>query len=205
MATDLKTHIANFKQWMTTDKDRATKWQKERDERLAWYRKHAAKDGIAKLSRDEFSTLIKELWATNIWQNKDYKVEQLIKDNSLEKLRLCLDTLLHGNDPIEKRWDEFRVSVKGLGPSSISEILTFSDPQRYALLNLKPYEVLPRIGLPIKPVKDGESYKKAVEEIGKVKGELKRNGVTNSDFILTDFFIAYLFIEVFKLEGKRKT
>jgi len=49
---------------------------------------------MGKLSSEEFATFIKDLWATNIWKNKDYKVEQLIKDNGLEKLRLSLDVLL---------------------------------------------------------------------------------------------------------------
>jgi hypothetical protein len=36
-------------------------------------------------SADDFASLIKNLWAVNMRQKKDYKVDQLIKDNSLEK------------------------------------------------------------------------------------------------------------------------
>lgn len=204
MSTDLQTHIVNFEKWLATDTADAAKWKKERTERLEWYRVRLSKDAIGKLSSEDFATFIKDLWATNIWKNKDYKVEQLIKDNGLEKLRLNLDVLMHGNDPIEKRWDEFRASIKGLGPSSISEILAFSDPQQYALVNLKPYEVLPRLGMSINAVTDGKSYKKAVNEISKVKLELEANGVKDADFILADFFTAYLFCQVFHLERKRK-
>jgi hypothetical protein len=204
MPTDLTTHIANFKKWLANDTETAPGWQKGLAERLAWYGMHLSKEAIGKLSPVEFATLIKDLWATNIWKNKDYKVEQLIKDNGLEKLRLNLDVLLYGNDPLDKRWDKFRTSIKGLGPSSISEILTFSDPHQYALVNLKPYEVLPRLGMSISPVGDGKSYTKAVEEIGKVKLQLSQNDVNDADFILTDFFIAYLFSQVFHLERKRK-
>jgi len=204
MPTDLKAHIADFQKWSATNTGEAPIWQKEREERLSWYRTHLGQDTIGKLSLEEFATLIKNLWATNIWKNKDYKVAQLIKDNSLEKLRLKLNVLLHGSDPLEKRWDEFRGSIKGLGPSSISEILTFSDPQQHALANLKPYEVLPRLGMSINPVGDGKSYAKAVEKIGKVKLELTNNGMKDVDFIVTDFFVAYLFYQVFNLERKRK-
>ena len=45
----------------------------------------------------------------------------------------------------------------------LSEILTFFDPQRYALINLKPYRVLPLIGFTINSVADGKSYRKAVD------------------------------------------
>lgn len=97
-----------------------------------------------------------------------------------------------------------KASIEGLGPSSIREVLTFSDPHVYALVNKKPYEVLPRIGLSIRPVGDGKSNRNAVGEIRKVKEELEKHGVKDADFIVTDFFIAYLFYQVFDLQYKRK-
>lgn len=205
MPDDLKSQIGNFKKWLETNTGDAANWQKERTERLAWYSQNLAPEKLARISRNDFSTLIKKLWAVNIWHNKDYKVEKLIEDNGLDKIRVALHDLLYGTAPVESRWDTFRTTIKGLGPSSLSEILTFFDPQQYALVNLKPYEVLPRIGYQIDPVKDGKSYKKAIEELSKLKALLSRNGVADADFILTDFFIAYLFYEVFDLQGKRKT
>lgn len=204
MPTDLKAHITNFKTWLRTNTGDAADWQKEREERLDWYRKHLSEEKLANLSRENFATLIKALWATNIWKNKDYKVDQLLKDNGLEKIRASPDTLLHGKDPVVTRWDEFKSSIKGLGPSSISEVLTFSDPYTFALVNKKPYKVLPRLGLPLKPVADGKSYETAVEQIGKVKEALRKHGLKEADFILTDFFIAYLFYEVFDMQYARK-
>jgi hypothetical protein len=202
MADDLKTHIANFRHWLKTDTDKAPRWEEERRERLAWYHTHLGKDHISKITQGEFAFLIKSLWASNIFKNKDYKVGRLIQDNGLDKLRASLEELLYGEDSIEKRWDSFRSSIKGLGPSSLSEILTFHNPQEHALVNLKPYKVLPRLGLTIDSVSDGRSYCRAVEDIGRIKKELEGNGVPDVDFILTDFFIAYLFLEVFDLAGK---
>ena len=167
ISTDLKSHVAGFKTWFSTDTETAPEWQQGLKERRAWYREHLSKDKIAKLSAEEFATLVKNLWATNIWSNKDYKVAKLIEDNGLDKLRGSLEDLLHGDDPLEKRWDGFRKSIKGFGPSSLSEILAFFDPQKYALVNLKPYRVFPLLGLTIDPVNDGKSYRKAVEEIGR--------------------------------------
>jgi hypothetical protein len=204
MPTDLKAHIVNFQHWLKTDTGDAATWQMEREERLAWYRSRLTKDGIERLNREDFATLVKSLWAVNIWHNKDYKVGKLIEDNGLEKLRASLGELFYGDSPIDRRWDAFRTSIKGFGPSSLSEILTFHDPQEYALVNLKPYRVLPLLGFSINPVSDGKSYKKAVEEIGKVKHLLEVNGLSEVDFILTDFFIAYLFYHVFDLQFKRE-
>ena len=127
MPTNLGIHIPAFKDWLKTSTGKAPAWRKEREKRLAWYQKHLSEAEIT-LTRDDFATLVKSLWAVNIWQNKDYKVNQLIEDNGLETLRVSLGKLLHGSASIDERWDEFRASVKGFGPSSLSEILTFFKP-----------------------------------------------------------------------------
>lgn len=122
----------------------------------------------------------------------------------LERAGFDVTAAPDGAEALEKRWDAFRATVKGFGPSSLSEILTFHDAQTYAVVNLKPYRVLPLLGFSISPVKDGKSYQKAVEEIGKVKSLLQENGLKDADFIVTDFFIAYLFYHVFDLQFKRE-
>jgi hypothetical protein len=53
-------------------------------------------------------------------------------------------------------------------------------------------------------VNDGKSYRRATEELAKVKQMLQQNGLAEADFILTDFFIAFLFYHVFDLQFKRE-
>ncbi|MBI4168097.1 MAG: hypothetical protein HY515_04010 [Candidatus Aenigmarchaeota archaeon] len=202
--SNINTHIDSFQAWLQTDEKDAPTWQKEHKDRLEWYKRHLTREGIRGLTQEAFGSMIKRLWAVNIWHNKDYKVGRLIKDNGFEKLKVSIEQLFYDNESIDKRWDKFRVQVKGFGPSSLSEILTFFDPQQYALANLKPYRVLPLLGFPIEAVSDGASYKKAIEQIGKVKQLLLENGLQDADFIITDFFIAYLFYYVFDLSYARK-
>lgn len=203
-AFDLKAKIATFKKWLSDPVGQGPAWQKEREDRLGWYREHLAAHKIGSLSQADVSTLVKEFWASNIFQNKDYKVGKVIQENGLDKIRTALTDLLYDDNSVAARWDGFRRRIKGLGPSSISEILTFFDPQSYALVNLKPYEVLPRIGLAIDPVSDGKGYASAVGSLEKVKALLIQNGIPEADFVITDFFIAYLFYEVFDLQGKHR-
>lgn len=203
METKIKEYIEEFKSWLKSKEREPEKWQEGREERLKWYSQKLSYQKIDDLTVSDFSKLIKDLWASNVWRNKDYKVKSLIKDNGFEKIKRELKNLLYGKEPIEKRWDNFRASIKGLGPSSISEILTFFNPQEFALINQKPYKVLPLLGMEIPVVKDGKSYKKAIESLGKIKNLLLESGIKNADFIITDFFIAYLFYDVFKLPYKR--
>lgn len=200
---NIKNYIEQFKNWLNTD-EKAKDWEKERQERTRFFKEKLNLQVIDNLSAEDFSEMIKSLWASNVWRNKDYKVKYLIENNGLEKIRRELKELLHGKDPIENRWDKFRNSVKGLGPSSTSEILTFFDPQNYGLINQKIYKVLPRLEIPIKLVKEGKSYQEALEKLKIIKNELEKNGIKNVDFVITDFFIAFLFYKIFDLYYERK-
>jgi len=195
--TDIQEHVKAFKRWLGSNSEQAQRWQTERKERLAWYRKHLGKSQILKLDQGDFTKLVKDLWAVDFWKNKDYKVTQLLDGNGLDRIRRSLADLLYGPEEIDKRWDAFRASIKGFGPSSVSEILVFHDPRRYALINLKPYKVLPKLGLPIQQVHNGASYKRAIGQIARVRDLLRENGIRNADFLLTDLFILYLFDQVF--------
>jgi len=201
---EFKNYITQFKNWLKEDGERAREWKEGRKNREIWYKEKFNYNQIDNLTADDFSKLIKDLWASSIWSNKDYKVQYLIKNNGFKKIKKELREFLYSRDPIENRWDDFKKSIKGLGPSSISEILTFFDPQKYALINVKIYKVLPKLGIPIKVVKDGKSYKEAIETLQIIKNALTENGVKDVDFIITDFFIAYLFYEVFDLAYERQ-
>jgi len=189
---ELSNYVRDFKNWLASESQEARDWQAERQQRLAWFRTHLNKNQILRLDALRFAQLVKDLWAVNVWKNKDYKVAQLLKDNGLDRIRRSLAELLYGPGEIEERWDAFRSSIKGFGPSSISEILVFHDPERYALINSPLYMVLPKFQLPLPRVNTGSSYKRALKQISKVRDVLLDNGVSQADFLMTDFFIYYL-------------
>jgi len=200
----IKQYIIKFKEWFYQKRGNSEEWEKSRQERHKWYQEKLSLETIDNLTEEDFSKLIKDLWASNIFKNKDYKVQYLIQNNGFDKIKKKLKELLYGDASIGKRWDDFKVSIKGLGPSSISEILSFFNPQEYALINLKIYKVLPRLDIPINGVKSGRDYEEAIQKLEIIRTALKENGFEDADFIMTDFFIAYLFYEVFKLERERK-
>ena len=59
-----------------------------------------------------------------MWGNKRFVVDKLIADNGFEALKKHLAELLYGSPSFEKRWNTFLKEVKGMGPSTISELLT---------------------------------------------------------------------------------
>lgn len=203
---DISSYVPGFIKWLKSDKsdspDWMLGWEEERDKRRSWYKENLGPDNILNLNEESFSKLIKDLWATLIWSNKDYKVKKLIEDNSLPKIKEHLNLLLYGTEPLDKRWDYFRKSIKGFGPSSMSEILAFSNSNKYGIVNLKPLSLLPVLGVisenEIQKYTynslDGKKYADLLEILSKVRELLQNYGLPNADFIDTDFFIAYLFL-----------
>jgi len=189
------------------DKDLA-----ERRLRVALFKsKMGSPEKIENITEKDFHELIEMLWALQMWGNKSYKVNMLIKDNGLDKLKAAFINLLHSEQPIAKRWDDFRESIKGFGPSSLSEILTLVFPDRYGIMNTRSLTILSYFGyLTEKETKNisygyktGKDYERFLEALEKVREELKNNGFPEANLLDVDYFIWYLFKDVFELRFKR--
>jgi len=208
MAT-IKDYIKQYLKWRDEQEEKELA---EREERVNWYKeKMGNPEKIKNFTEKDLHELIEKLWALEFWRNKAYKVNRLIKDNGLDRLKTAFVSLLYSEEPIAKKWDDFRKSIKGLGPSSLSEILTLVFPDRYGIMNMKPLTVLPYLGfLTEKETKNisygytsGRDYERFMQALQKVREELRNNGLPEADFIDVDFFVWYLFEHVFELKFKR--
>lgn len=203
---NIKKHIEGFRVFAGSSK--GMEWEQDRKNRTELIQKLLTKKNVLNLSRESFSELIKTLWATDIWSNKDYFVTKLLKDNTLQKLRKELRELIHGTDQLEKRFDRFKGSIKGLGPSSITEILLFASPGKYCIWNNKPKNILPFLKIELLPDRvykrqiDGSDYVKCISVLSLVRDELIESGFENADFIDVDFFLAYIFYEIYDKQPK---
>jgi len=202
-------YISQYLKWREEQKDKELA---EREERVNWYKeKMSSSEKINKLTERDLHDLIEKLWALDFWKNKEYKVNKLIKDNGLEKIKTAFIHLLYSDQPIASRWDNFRKSIKGFGPSSLSEILTLVFPDQCGIMNMKPLTILPYLGfLTEKEAKkisygytSGHDYERFMHALQEVRKELRNNGLPEADFIDVDFFIWYLFEHVFALSFKR--
>lgn len=197
----IKEYTLGFKQFLKSKT--GMDWGKEREERGSLFKKILGLENIDNLSEDQFRLVMKSLWATGFWTNKDYPINKILEDNGISKIRQELKKLLYDSDSIGKRFDVFRSNVKGVGPSSITEILVFMCPEKCCLWNEKPKNVLPFLGmenyLPSRVYRysiNGSDYEKCIDVLGLIRDEMSLNGIENPDFIDVDFFLAYLFYEV---------
>jgi len=183
-------------------------WLQERAKQKAFVQSLLSGDKIGFLTEPQLKEIIKRLWATLFWGNKDYKATNVLERNTtvnktgLETIRNELAELLYGTGEFTKRYDAFRKRVKGLGTSSVTEILHFAAPTKFCLWNDKPQTVLPRLGLtdllPKRVFKNpnamtGADYAECCAVVGLLRDEMIANGISPADFTDADCFLWYLF------------
>lgn len=164
----------------------------ERKERRSFYQSFT-KDKILKMSEDDFFEYISKLWSMVIWGNKKYVVDKLIGDNGFDMLKKQLVDLLYGPDKIELRWDSFLKSVKGLGPATISELLTYINPEEYAIFNKTTIICFSYLDIPNMPKYNyqytGKKYVEICDITKEISVLLKESGAEDYDFLAVDYFM----------------
>lgn len=164
----------------------------ERKERKDYYQSFT-KDKLIAMTEDEFLEYISKLWSMLIWGNKKYVVDKLIADNDFASLKKQLAELLYGTSPIEKRWDTFLKSIKGMGPATISELLTYANPQEYVIFNKTTILCYGYLDIPDMPKYNyqytGKKYAEVCAIAKKIAAELKKAGADDYDLLAVDYFM----------------
>lgn len=164
----------------------------ERKERREYYQSFT-KDKLIAMNEDAFLEYISKLWSMLIWGNKKYVVDKLIADNGFVTLKEQLAELLYGTSPIELRWDGFLKSIKGMGPATISELLTYANPQEYAIFNkttILCYGYLDISGMPKYNYQyTGKKYMEVCAVAKEISKGLKEAGSDDYDLLAVDYFM----------------
>lgn len=153
-----------------------------------------SEDKISNFSEEDFYNLMAPLWSMGMWGNKHYKIDQIIENNGMTLIRKELKELLHGKETIEKRWDNFRDRIKGIGPAAMSEILNKFAPNEYILWNSKAqagFNLLEIENVPkSSSLIDGKKYKYLCQKGQELVKLANGMGVDEVNDLLTlDYFI----------------
>lgn len=145
------------------------------------------------MTEENFFEYISKLWSMLIWGNKKYVVDKLLANNDFNLLKKQLAELLYGTVPIEKRWDTFLKSVKGMGPATISELLTYTNPQEYVIFNKTTILCFGYLDIPDMPKYNyqytGKKYMEVCTIAKEIAQELKKSGAENYDLLAVDYFL----------------
>lgn len=166
-------------------------WAERRERKL--YYQSFTKDKLLSMTEDEFLEYVSKLWSMLIWGNKKYVVDKLIADNGFLALKKQLAELLYGTSPVDKRWDLFLKSVKGMGPATISELLTYANPQEYVIFNkttILCFGYLDILDMPKYNYQyTGKKYVEVCTIAKEIAQELKKSGAENYDLLAVDYFL----------------
>ena len=176
----------------------------ERKERKTYYQSFT-KDKLLAMTEEDFFEYISRLWSMLIWGNKKYVVDKLIADNGFDALKKQLAELLYGTAPIEKRWNSFLKSVKGLGPATISELLTYANPDEYVIFNKTTILCFTYLDIPDMPKYNyqytGKKYTEVCAIAKEISAALKTAGAEDYDLLAVDYF---LWDEILSLAEKKE-
>jgi len=171
-----------------------------------YFQERLSRKSLQEMDELKFTEVYKGLWASNIWGNKDWYVEnRLLKPNKdLGYIKDNLAKLFYDNNIVlAQRYNEFKKHIKGLGSSALTELLHFVFPNKHCLWNDKPKTVLPFLQLDSLlsekvfkyQITDGEEYTACNEVMGLLKDELVKAGLKDADFIDLDCYIWFIFIK----------
>jgi len=184
----LTKHLDYYKQWFKANNIQAKEKQKER-ERLASKIQNYTRERILNMSTEEFFEYIAPLWAMAMWGNKHYQVDNIIEANGMPLLREQFSNLIFGQSSFEKRWDEFRSKIKGVGPAIMSELLCKTYPDKYLLWNQKTYNGFAVLQIPDLPRYEAKLNGKTYEALSAKGREIvafaKENGYSEVFDMLT--------------------
>lgn len=188
----LARHIEVYKLNIEKDMLKYQEDKQERDQMVQYYTHY----NIAKMQamkEDDIYEYISKLWAMLIWGNKHYVVDKIIDDNGLQNFKDQLIDLVWGKNAIEKRWNDFRKNIKGMGPAMISEILCKSHPSEFMIWNRRAFvgmnhleiEGLPRYDYQI----TGKVYKSLCEKAKEIAQKMKEYDLDDRSLLAVDYFI----------------
>lgn len=190
-------YIPRFKEWLTSKE--CKEFIDERDSRIKRFRELLSPAKIDRLEEYEMKEILTSLWACHTWSNKDkfFQIFLDANDNDIDKIRINLKELIHGNRPLRERYDNFRTNVKRVGSAIITEILAFYDPSRYGLWNDKVRKAAKLLNLSNelysnKQQIDGEEYEHVVDELKQIKDKFEDKGLGSSYLDVDLFFMYYL-------------
>ena len=188
----LRKHISDYLAKEKADPVKFETELKDRAARSAYYQFWTA-EKLKQMNADELFEYLSKLWALQIWGNKHYAVNKLIEDNTLAGLLQSLSDLIWGTSSLQQRWDDFRKSVKGVGPAMMSELLCHVHPSECMLWNRRAYVAFNYLGVPNLPRYDyqftGAKYVELCELVTEIAQEMESMGHANVDLLAVDYFI----------------
>lgn len=126
---EIKKWAAHYKKWNTTERDgNEIEWRMNYSRTL---KKSLSPQKVMRLTNDDLEKAFCCLNSLNAYPINRTKI---LNNNSVPEIREALNQLVNSNGQLAARMD-FCNNIKHLGTSSMNEILGFTSPDKYPLIN----------------------------------------------------------------------
>jgi len=191
----IRGYLPGFYEFLKTE--RGKKWVEDRFDKLEEFSKLLAKEALKEFTEADFMKIMSRLWANELWTNKQYPAERVLSSVKIEELRSRLSNPLWADKPLSQRYDEFRRTIRGMGPAQITEILSFVNPAECGIWNRRSREALKILGLEnVIPVKKydilGHEYERFNMVLKEIAVLLKSKEIPNPNLLDVDLFLYYV-------------
>ena len=186
----IREHAKAFRAYQETSEGRAL--SQERREHTEFFHSLDRQD-LERMDEALLREIFGRLWASGFWGNKEYPVQRILA-NGLGNLQRAFVRLFDDRTPVSQRYDRFLKAIKGLGPASVTEMLSYRSPQSCGIWNDPARKSLDLLGfgevLPLGKYRLSPSDLDRVNMILDAVGdELRQAGLELTDLHGVDFFL----------------
>src|SRR5208337_1232837 len=158
------------------------------------YFQHEFPRRLPGLTQSDLLDMYSRLWASHMFTNKLYRVQQITAANGLDELKSRLTELWNTSEPVGQRYDVFSKSISHLGPAAVTEILCYIEPSDCGIWNKQARAALGILGLDnfISPTKyriTGREYEIFNRLLASLATEVEKVGLKDVDLLMVDFFL----------------
>ncbi|MEM3537010.1 MAG: hypothetical protein QXG30_00855 [Candidatus Korarchaeum sp.] len=193
VASEIKGHLQAYRRFIESDEGK--RWIIEREERRRRYKEMFSAEKIDYLSESDLASVIAELWANQLWTNKQRAVDRVLQ-NDFDVLRSALKDLIWGSDPLRNRFDKFFKIIRGMGPAQTTEIICMVRPDEYFIWNERSRRALRMLGLgdvlPLNKYKlSGKEYEEVISVAKEIAKIMREEGL-GSDLLDVDLLLYFI-------------
>lgn len=211
IVSKLEDLFKGYREWRRSRQ--GLRWVREKNMKRVLFSHVFSKETLEKASDEEFqkalTAALMTLWSMDVWVYPEKRIQQIIMKNGVRNLRPLFKDLLYGRNPFEDRFTRFLEKTWGLGLSSTTEILSFTDPERYAMWNKRVLQALEKLGK-LKELEEklgvnrkgmldshrvkGRQYNEIIRYLDKLRRDLGKIAGEKLDFLELNIFL-YYFVE----------
>lgn len=189
-----------FQEFKEAESSELSEDVKERQEKKEFIQQNLSEENLSDYAEGDLRELVRSLWAFQMWTNKDYIVDEMLKDG-LDALRKHFKTALHESSSVKAAFSELVGNVRMMGPAAASEILSSVYPDRCAIWNRKAKQALDQLSYSDETsmftgqTLSSDEYGEFNDVLLNMKASLEDQGHQVDDLLELDYFLYYILEE----------